>query len=507
MIVKLINPTAVGDTGMSTPTTNLGGGNDVDVQKEEQRLRFARTPDELIFNTDTDQYDYPIFVDPLSTRMYIKHEPEDVDHYSVFYVKSIVAEEEETRRIMDDAEKQGLFDKKAFELVFNAFKSLGLNPKVYHKEITYEVYKGNYEEMIGGGVKAYAVFIEAVVSKGWSGTVERNSPDEKRQWAIAYSYLKRLKAQLPDLLFRHVYLKRHDVSRRRYEILLLAKFGVPSQEFSGAFNKAVLEYAHEIQSVPTAVDAEKEQPQQAPQIELDIKPQELEVEIPETPQPSPQPQPQPSMEVELENAPSSQATSMPQPAKQELVRIYLLAMRLPTKHLLMETVYEKDNTGTLREVRKWDTNIAQIASRVEGIRRDAYTRLSRVFCHVEEYGVWVSVTEDGVKEAKEVSSFIINELKKLGIDKIKNINIEERYGVRAIPIYLEPSEARNLLEVAIRHLSEDVEELSQKIEEARKSENKKYLRQLESEKKYHEALLESFRRYLSQLSDSEVLSK
>jgi len=485
----------------------MSNGNDVETQK----LKLARTPGELIFNTDTDQYDYPIFVDPLSARMYIKHEPEDVDHYSVFYVKSVVhvAKEEETRGIMDDAEKQGLFDKKAFELVLDAFKSLGLSPKVYHKEITYEVYKGNYEEMVGGGVKAYAVFIEAVVSKGWAGTVERNSPDEKRQWAIAYSYLKRLKVQLgSNLLFSHVYLKRHDISRRRYEILLVAKFGVPSQEFSDAFGKAVLEYAHEIQSVPTAVGTEEEQQPPQPQITLDIKPQELEVELPEVPQPQSQPQsqpqpqqqPQPSqlMEVELEaTTPTPQPVSTPQ--RQELVRIYLLAMRLPTRHLLMESTYERDGNGVLREIRRWDTKAAQLVSHIETIRRNAYERLGRVFCHIEEYGTWIAVTEDAVKEAQEVSKYVIEELRKIGLDKVKNINIEERYGVRVVPIYLEPSEARNLLEVAVRHLSEDVEELSKKIEEARQNENKKYLRQLESEKKYRQALLEAFKRYLASL--------
>ena len=481
--------------------------NDIETQ-ETKKLKLARTPNELVFNTDTDQSDYPIFVDPLSARMYIKHEPEDVDHYSVFYVKSVVhvADEEETRRVMDEAEKQGLFDKKVFELVLNAFKSLGLSPKVYHKEITYEVYKGNYEELVGGSVKAYAVFIEAVVSKGWG--VRRGDPDEKRQWAIAYAYLKRLKAQLgSNLLFEHVYLKRHDITRRRYEILLVAKFGVPSQEFFDAFNKAVLEYAHEIQSVPTAVSVEEEQeqqqPQQAPQLQIsleEIKPQELEVEIPEVPQ-SPQSQSQPQqMEVELEATPTTPTPQpIPTPTKQELVRIYLLAMRLPTKHLLMQSEYERDGNGVLREVRRWDAKTAQIASRVEGIRRAAYERLSRVFCHVEEYGVWVTVTEDGVKEAQAVSKFVIEELKKLGIDKIKNISIEGRYGVRVVPIYLEPEEAKNLLETAIAHLSRDVEELNQKIEEAKKNENKKYLRQLESEKRYREALLKAFRRYLASL--------
>jgi vacuolar-type H+-ATPase subunit E/Vma4 len=254
----------------------------------------------------------------------------------------------------------------------------------------------------------------------------------------------------------------------------------------------------------TAVEpTEEEQGQPQLQVPLeDVKPQELEIEIPETPQPAPQPQlaqPQPSMEVKLETTPTTPTPQPPTPTKQELVRIYLLAMRLPTKHLLMQSEYERDGNGVLREVRRWDGKTAQIASRVEGIRRDVYARLSRVFCHVEEYGVWVTVSEDGVKEAQAVSKFVIEELKKLGIDKIKNISIEGRYGVRVVPIYLAPEEARNLLSAAIENLSKDVEELERKIEEAKQNENKKYLRQLESERSYRVALLETFKKYLSQL--------
>jgi len=256
----------------------------------------------------------------------------------------------------------------------------------------------------------------------------------------------------------------------------------------------------------TGVEGEQEQqqPQQAPQVELDIKPQELEVEIPEASQSpqsqsQPQQQAQPPMEVELETTPTT-PTPQPTPTKQELVRIFLLAMRLPTKHLLMEAGYERDEkTGALREVRRWDAKSAQIASRVEGIRRTAYERLGRVFCHVEEYGTWIAVTEDAVREAQETSKYVIEELKKLGIDKIKDINVEAMYGIRVIPIYLEPEEARNLLSAAIRHLSWDVEELERKIEDAKKYESKKYLRQLESEKRYRVALLEAFKRYLASL--------
>ncbi len=268
--------------------------------------------------------------------------------------------------------------------------------------------------------------------------------------------------------------------------------------------KAMVE-EEEVTVTAVGVEEQEQQPQQAPQqIDLDVKPQELEVEIPETPQspqpPQPQPQAQPiqQMEIELETT-TPTPTTQPTPQRQELVKIYLLAMRLPTKHLVMEASYERDGSGVLREVRKWDVKTAQVASHIEGIRRTTYEKLSRVFCHVEEYGTWIAVSEDAVKEAQEVSKYVIEELRKIGLDKVKNINIEERYGVRVVPIYLESSEARNLLEVAVRHLSEDVEELEKKIEEAKKSENKKYLRWLEQEKSYRKALLESFRRYLASL--------
>ncbi len=39
--------------------------NDIEAQ-ETKKLKLASTPNDLVFNTDTDQSDYPIFVDPLS---------------------------------------------------------------------------------------------------------------------------------------------------------------------------------------------------------------------------------------------------------------------------------------------------------------------------------------------------------------------------------------------------------------------------------------------------------
>jgi hypothetical protein len=88
---------------------------------------------------------------------------------------------------------------------------------------------------------------------------------------------------------------------------------------------------------------------------------------------------------------------------------------------------------------------------------------------------------------------VLTELKKLGIDGTA------RYAVKAIPVYLAPEDARELLASAIRHLSQDIEALKEKIAEAEKEQSKTALRRLEKEKSYREALLAAFKNYLAQL--------
>jgi pyruvate dehydrogenase complex dehydrogenase (E1) component len=168
-------------------------------------------------------------------------------------------------------------------------------------------------------------------------------------------------------------------------------------------------------------------------------------------------------------------------------------MRLPSKYLVQQVEYNESKTS-VREVRSWAGEAFFAASRLESIRREAYSKISRIFCYVEEYGTWIAVSDLAVEEAKKVSAFVVEELRKLGLD-----HFAERYTVKAIQVYLAPEDAKELLHAAVSHLSADVEELKQKIAEAEREQNKAALRRLEREKSYREALLAALRNYLAQL--------
>ena len=222
--------------------------------------------------------------------------------------------------------------------------------------------------------------------------------------------------------------------------------------------------------VPEAVEEEKP----TPQVEVklpEVKPKELEVELVITP-------PKP--------------TAVETVQKPELVKVYLLSMRLPSKYLVQKVEVKEGE-----EVRKWEGVAKEVASRLEGIRREAYDKISRVFAHVEDFGTWVAVTDEAVKEAQKLSEWIREELSKLPISQIKNISIERMYSVKAIPIYLEPESAKELLESAIKHLSADVEELENRIKEAEEQQKRSVVKRLEADLQYRKALLDTFRKYLS----------
>jgi hypothetical protein len=219
------------------------------------------------------------------------------------------------------------------------------------------------------------------------------------------------------------------------------------------------------------------------------EPQQIEIELPEVPEVKPR-----ELEVELTQPTQPTAVEQPKEQPQKLVKLYLLSMRLPSKYLVQK-VEVKEN----EEVRKWEGLAAQVASRLEGIRRRAYEMIERIFCHVEEYGVWIAVTEEAVREAQKLSEWIRSELHELPISQVKNVDLDNLYTVRAVPIYLEPDDARRLLNAAIAHLSADVEELEKRIREAEEQQKRSALKRLEVDLNYRKALLEAFRRFLNSI--------
>ncbi len=145
-----------------------------------------------------------------------------------------------------------------------------------------------------------------------------------------------------------------------------------------------------------------------------------------------------------------------------LVKLYFLGMRLPSPYLVQK--YESEGYV---EKRIWSDRVRrELKRRLEAIRRACYDKISRVFAAVEEYGVWIAVTDAAVREAERISRWVISRLSRLPLKEVKDVDLS-RYTVKAIPVYLEPEHAREILELAERHLSADVEVL-RRIEEAEK---------------------------------------
>lgn len=224
-------------------------------------------------------------------------------------------------------------------------------------------------------------------------------------------------------------------------------------------------------------------------LEIEERPLELTVEL--TPKIE-------EAQISIEEAASQPQKAVSESRKAELVRVYLLSMRLPSRYLVQKVSHGIDRVSKLMvEERKMNH---EIAKRLDAIRIYAYRHIQRVFAYVEEYSTWIAVTEEAVAEAERVSREVTDKLKEIASHiNMTPADIEKRYSVKAIPIYLEPDHARELLEAAIKSLSEDVEELENKIEEAKKAKRATLAFNLTRDQKVKKALLEAFKKYLSQL--------
>jgi hypothetical protein len=456
-------------------------------QQTEKKLepRYAKTAEELVFFTNTDEREYPIYLLPNAEIRY-KRKPEDAEKFATFYVKGIeVLVGEEGRKVRERVAT-------IFE-VERVAKEVGRRAEAYTYSIQYEVYKGDFEELVASVAVPY---IKIRIEPPFPSSA---SFDEKRAWAIAFTTRKRLLQKLPPdvaaLVEKYCYLKEYE--RKRFEPMphVFIKIPVVTPEFEKVFEEIKAWLMSE--ELPAGQTEEEEEEKTAGGIADEVvkkileaaKPQELVVVMEEAPAAPPAPTPTTPTAVGAAAAAREEV-----PARAELVKLYLLNMRLPSKYLVQRVENEREGDN-VREVRRWEGEAAKLAARLQTIRWNAYSAMSRIFAYVEEYGVWIAVSEHAVEEARKVSARIREELAKLGLAPLA-----ERYVVRAVPVYLEPDEARELLSAAVERLSSDVDELKQKIEEAEKEQKFKALKKLEREKEYREALLEAFRNCLASLN-------
>jgi hypothetical protein len=252
--------------------------------------------------------------------------------------------------------------------------------------------------------------------------------------------------------------------------------------------KFVIDYVEVERYLSEKLEAEKTEEEEEVSEEV-----EEPVELPPLPEFKPR-------ELTLEpSTPAVVPVPAEKPERSELVKIYLLSMRLPSKYLV-QSVKIQTNENNARELRIWEGVRNEIARKLEGIRTEATKMAQRVFCHVEEYGVWIAITDEAVEEARRISKFVTDKLSELvpKLSQVKDVDLS-RYFVKAVPVYLEPEDAKELLDVAVRKLSDDVATLAEKIKKAEEERNKRALRRLQQDYNYRRNLLETFKKFLESL--------
>ncbi|MGC9106564.1 MAG: hypothetical protein ACP5IE_00015 [Infirmifilum sp.] len=450
---------------------------------DEKNVRKVFTVEDLVFYTDTSENNYPIYILPDSSIVY-KKQPEGEVAYT-FNVTVKVLEDKVSRRLAESS--GGLPNHPLLQRAIDAIIDITkYEPLFTYGTITYEAYRGDFEELVG---EASTQYIKLIVYSIFS--FREDGGAGKKSFGVVYTWMKRLQTKYPELA-KYVYVSVNDklkkMKPKHLYALLVVKLPVVSPELEELWRKLTSGY-DDMTDEPTAVGTETEEDEErepiaptvpVPPINVEeiLKPRELELEPPE-------PKTLQAMQ------PGTTATmATPMPTKNELVKVYLLSMRLPSRYAAAQTEYTREE-GRLVERRTFE----DAAAKLETIRRSAYSMISRVFAHVPEFGAWIAVSDEAVKEAMAVSNYVRNTLLKHGLE-----HLVDRYTVRAVPIYLEPDEAKQLLESAIEHLSEDVTELEERIRKAEESAKMSSLKRLNQDLAYRRYLLEAFKRYLSEVT-------
>ncbi|MEM4584199.1 MAG: hypothetical protein QW611_04410 [Ignisphaera sp.] len=232
---------------MSLTSQRTGSESDTSVSR---KVRVVRSPEDLIFYTDTDASDYPLFITP-SYEVYTKRRPSEI--VATFYVKKV-------SEINDNLNHELL--NKAVEVIKDVTKCSPAT--ISNIEIIYEIYEGDMEKLVGE-VKAYAIKIISV-NTPYSGYKLQG----KKAWAVGYDWKKRIIAKAPEFE-KYVYVDGSEGKNGRAYVWVTIKLPIPTEDFVKTFN-AVLGQSSTIQT--ELIDLEK----QVKEIEELIKQKEAELQ-------------------------------------------------------------------------------------------------------------------------------------------------------------------------------------------------------------------------------------
>jgi hypothetical protein len=422
-------------------------------QQETQDLRLKRIAEELIYranmerkggrvflclNTDTNEYYVTYNEDGMCVKLVYKVEP-DFSGGREVEVGGVIA-----------------------ETVWGALTKAGVNSAFMSvKIINFSL--GGDEDLVGSG---WAFFFDARV-------------DPRR----AVEVLERVRMNLPSELQERVF-----TFETGDAYMLRVKVPVPSQELVGLVGKVVSKIL-----VP-GVGGDGGEAQEVVNIELPPPGGGMTLAITLPPGGAG------GKEAGGEGVGVSEG-SKTSVGRNALVPIYLLAMQLPSEYLVqtISRATESDGSGKrVVEVRSWVGDKAELAEKINQVRKYVYKHLKRHFAYLEDFG-WVAVSEEGVNEARRVGDYVVKKLMEFGIT---DPMVLKRYFVKPVRVYLEPEDARRVLEEAIGRIREDLEKLEEKIEEAEREGRRRRAEALMRDREYLEKLLGVFREYYARVGGS-----
>lgn len=202
-------------------------------------VRYVSNLESLIFYTNTDESDYPVFITD-ENEIWLKARPYSVssetDEYgyerkkrvydksvkAVFFVKSVSETDENIEHPL-------------LETAINVIKEVTKNDvKIKRLKILYEIYKGDMEKLVGETIVSCVKVVSAETP--FSG---RNCAS-KKAWAIGYDWKKRIIAKAPELE-KYTYLTGVTGRRDRAYVNIVVKLPISNPDFEKLFNIVISE--------------------------------------------------------------------------------------------------------------------------------------------------------------------------------------------------------------------------------------------------------------------------
>ncbi len=192
------------------------------MSEEGREKRIVNTAEDLVFYTDTDQQNYPIFISE-EREVWIKRRPRRQVNGRTVYTKPVAT------FFVKSVERKNIdVSHELVEQAISTMRDVTCGDVTVEKiEIVYEVYDGDSEKLLGEA-KAYAIRLTSRPAPG-------STPAQV--WAIGQEWRKRIAAKVPELS-TYTYIKKKTDGADE-EVHVVVKLPVATEELRELFNRAV----------------------------------------------------------------------------------------------------------------------------------------------------------------------------------------------------------------------------------------------------------------------------